>query len=111
MICNMMDEELLAVASFEEIDKARRLLGLEEFSSLKDIKQAFRKKAFLHHPDKSGSQSSQDEEIMKSLNQAYKLLMEYCSCYKYSFNEEDVSRAYPDDAYLKRYLYGWFEGI
>ena len=99
------------MASFEEIDRARRLLDLEEFASLKDIKRAFRKKAFLHHPDKSGSQSGQGEEIMKSLNQSYKLLMEYCSRYKYSFKEEDVSRAYPDDAYLRRYVYGWFEGI
>ena len=86
-------------------------MGLEEFASLKDIKRAYGKKAFLHHPDKSSSQDTQGEEIMKNLNQSYKLLMEYCSRYKYSFKEEDVSRAYPDDAYLRRYVYGWFEGI
>jgi len=99
------------MASFEEIDKARKLLGLEEFAGIKDIKRAYREKAFLYHPDKSGSENAQGEEMMKNLNQAYKLLMEYCSRYKYSFREEDVNRAFPDEAYVRRYVYGWFEGM
>jgi curved DNA-binding protein CbpA len=106
-----MDKETLSMASFEEIDKARRLFGLQEFASLEEIKQAYRKKAFLHHPDKSGNENVQGEEVMKSLNQSYELLLEYCSRYKYSFKEEDIGRAYPDDAYLRRYVYDWFEGM
>jgi curved DNA-binding protein CbpA len=99
------------VAIYEDIDKARKLLGLEQFASLKEIKQAYRKKSFLYHPDKNSGESSQGEEMMKSLNQSYKLLSEYCSRYKYSFKEEDVDRAFPDEAYVRRYVYGWFEGI
>ncbi|MBC8275622.1 MAG: J domain-containing protein, partial [Chloroflexi bacterium] len=79
-----MDGDVSDMASFEEIDKARRLLGLEEFASLKEIKQAYRKKAFLYHRDKSGSENAQGEERMKVLNQSYKLLMEYCYRYKYA---------------------------
>jgi len=111
LICNTTDEEISEVASFEDIDKARRLLGLGEFASLKDTRRAYRKKAMLYHPDKSDGQNAQGEEIMKSVNQAYKLVVGYCSQYEYSFKEEDISRAYPDDAYLRRYVYGWFEGI
>jgi len=111
LICNAIDEEISEVASFEDIDKARRLLGLGEFASLKDIKRAYRKKAFVYHPDKSPGQNDQGEQMMKNINQAYKLLMEYCSRYEYSFKEENVSRAYPDDAYMRRYVHGWFEGI
>jgi hypothetical protein len=48
---------------------------------------------------------------MKRLNWAYKLLLEYCGNYKYSFREEDVARAYPHDEYLRKYYYGWFDGI
>ena len=99
------------MASFEEIDKARKLLGLGQFASLEEIKQAYRKKAFLYHPDKSRSESAQGEEMMKSLNQSYKLLIEYCSRYKYSFKEEDIERAFPDEAYVRRYVYGWVEGM
>ena len=99
------------MASYEEIDKARRLLGLSEFASLEDIKKTYRKKSFLYHPDRSDRENVQDEEMMKRLNQSYKVLLDYCSQYKYSFKEEDVDRAYSDDAYLRRYVYGWFEGM
>jgi len=45
------DKGVSVMANFEEIDKARRLLSLAEFASLKEIKQAYRKKALLYHPD------------------------------------------------------------
>jgi hypothetical protein len=54
----------------------------------------------------SGSENAKGEEMMKSLNQAYELLMEYRSRYKYSFKEADIDRAFPDEAYVRRYVYG-----
>ena len=54
------------MASFEDIDKARRLLGLGEFASLKDTRRAYRKKAMLYHPDKSDGQNAQGEETMST---------------------------------------------
>lgn len=39
------------MANFDEIDRARRLLDLGEAATLKDIKQAYRQKAFQHHSD------------------------------------------------------------
>ena len=99
------------MAKFEEISEARMLLGLDEAATLKEIKQAYRRKSFRHHPDRSSGKDSPDEEMMKKLNWAYKLLMEYCARYKYSFREEDVARTYPHDEYLRKYYDGWFEGI
>lgn len=99
------------MAKFEEIDGARRLLGLAQYASLAEMKQAYRKKAFLYHPDKSGNQNPEGEETMKRLNQAHKSLREYVTQYRYSLAEEDVRRAFPDDDYLRRYVYGWFQGI
>ena len=98
------------MASFEEIDGARRLLGLGEAATLKEIKQAYRKMAFCYHPDRSGEDPEREEE-MKKLNGAYKLLTGYCALYKYTFSEGDVARVYPEDAYMKRYAHGWFDGI
>jgi len=98
------------MAKFEEVDKARRWLGLGERATLKEIKQAYRRKAFQHHPNRGGN-GPQDEETMKELNQAYKLLIDYCANYSYSFSEEDVARTYPYDEYLRKYYYGWFDGI
>ena len=100
------------MANFEEIDEARRLLGLAEVATLREIKQAYRKKAFRHHPDTSSNEdNAQSEETMKRLNWAYKLLMEYCAHYKYSFTEEGVAGTYPYDEYLRKYYRVWFEGI
>jgi len=100
------------MANFTEIDEARRLLGLGETATLKEIKSAYRKMAYRHHPDKHrGSAGAESEEVMKRLNWAYKLLMEYCRDYKYTFGEEDVARTYPHDEYLRKYHYGWFDGI
>ena len=100
------------MANFKEIDEARRLLGLGEAATLKEIKSAYRRLASRYHPDKqSGGARTEGEETMKRLNWAYKLLTEYCSHYKYAFREEDVARTYPHDEYLRKYYYGWFEGI
>ena len=100
------------MASFAEIEEARKLLGLSETATLKEIKSAYRRIAHRHHPDKRGSGTkANSEETMKRLNWAYKLLMDYCSDCKYSFKEEDVARTYPHDEYLRRYYHGWFDGI
>lgn len=98
------------MASFEEIDRARRLLGLGEAATLKEIKQAYRRMASRYHPDRAGEDPEREEE-MKKLNWAYELLTEYCAHYKYTFREEDVARAYPEEEHLRRYAYGWFDGI
>ena len=100
------------MANFNEIDEARRLLGLGEAATSKEIKSTYRRMAFRHHPDRHrDADSTEDEEVMKKLNWAYKLLIEYCHDYKYTFREEDVARTYPYDEYLRRYYHGWFDGI
>jgi DnaJ-class molecular chaperone len=101
-----------AMANFIEIDEARKALGLIESATLKEIKRAYRRLAHRHHPDKrSGTTGEETDETMKRLNWAYKLLVDYCSNYKYSFREDDVARTYPHDEYLRKYYHGWFEGI
>ena len=100
------------MANFNEIEEARKLLGLGEAATFKEIKRAYRTLAHRHHPDKHSSTAiEQTEETMKRLNWAYKLLMDYCTNYKYSFREEDVAKTYPRDEYLRKYYYGWFDGI
>jgi DnaJ-class molecular chaperone len=100
------------MAKFEEIDEARRLLGLGESATLKELEQAYRRKAFRYHPDRnSGGNSSEQEEMMKKLNRAYELLTDYCTSYKYPFSKEEVARTYPYDEYLKNYYNNWFNSI
>jgi len=85
---------------------------LSETATLKEIKGAYKTLSHRHHPDKHGIAAGEENgEMMKRLNLAYKLLMDYCDNYRYSFSEEDVARTYPHDEYLRRYYYGWFDGM
>jgi DnaJ-class molecular chaperone len=94
------------VASFLEIDKARRLLGLGDVADLDEIKSAYRRLAHRYHPDlRNGDKDTR--KAMRELNWAYELLQDYCRRYKYSFREEAVARAYPDEAYLKWWRENW----
>ena len=99
------------MANFAEIDEARKVLGLSESATLKEIKRAYRTLAHRHHPDKRSGDESSEDEIMKKLNWAYKLLMDYCSEYKYSFREEDVARTYSYEEYMRNWRENWFNSI
>jgi DnaJ-class molecular chaperone len=99
------------MTNFNEIEEARKLLGLGEVATLKEIKRAYRMLAHRHHPDKHSGAKSNEDEIMKKLNWAYKLLTNYCDDYKYSFREEDVARTYPDEEYMRKWRKNWFNSI
>ena len=97
--------------NFTEIDEARRLLRLGEDATLKEIKATYRRMANQYHPDKCRYEDREEfEETMKRINRAYKLLVEYCASYKYSFDEEAVRKTYPFDEYLRKFSKGWFDG-
>jgi hypothetical protein len=66
--------------------------------------------AFGYHPD-NGEKGGGGEEMMKQLNWAYKLLLDYCANYSYSFSEEDVVKTYSYEEYLRKFRDGWFDGI
>ncbi len=90
---------------FEDIDRARRCLGLGEEATLEEIKAAYRELARRYHPDKGKS----SEEMMREINWAYEVLMNYISYYRYSFRREDVARHDPDRV-LKRFFEDWMWG-
>ena len=97
--------------NFNEIDEARRLLGLGEAVTLKEIKTAYRRLAHHHHPDKNGSTNEKSNEMMKKLNRAYKVLMDYCNRYRYSFRQEDVAKVYPEEEDFRTWSDKWFNSI
>ena len=84
----------------------------EEVVTLKEIKTAYRTLAHRHHPDKNSSVVGEENgEAMKRLNWAYKLLMDYCNEYKYSFKEDDIARTYYYDEYLRTFKDRWYNSI
>jgi len=88
------------LATFNTINEAREILGVNETATLKEINRAYKQLSHQYHPDVSGNKS---EDTMKKLNQAYKVLMDYVRDYVYSFKEEDIARTYPLDDHMRRH--------
>jgi hypothetical protein len=93
---------VLVKYTFEEIDEARRVLGLGEAATLHEIIAAYRERAKARHPDAGGS-----NEAMKSLNAARRLLLDYCQDAPVSFRKEDVEDADEDEVLARRFYEGW----
>ena len=100
------------MATFEQLNEARELLGLSEMATLKQVKRAYKRAANRYHPDRcKHPDKSKSEEMMKKVNKAYELIMKYVADYNYSFRQEDVERTYPGDEYLRKYKHRWFDSI
>ena len=103
------------ISDFEEIDEARKVLGLEETATLEEIKKTYKRLALKYHPDKCRDEKKKEcEEAFKRINQAKDTLMSYCAGYKYSFKERDVKRNTMDRGFyehLKRFYDGWWGNL
>lgn len=100
------------MANFKEIDEARKLLQLDEYATLEEIKKAYRKLAHKYHPDKCRDEKKKEcEEMFKKIAHANDILMAYCAGYRYSFKEKDVERSTMNKQlykHLKRFYDGWW---
>lgn len=97
---------------FKQVDEARKILGLSEYATGEEIKDAFRHLALKYHPDNCPDKDkARCEEMFKKISNAKDIITMYCSAYKYSFKEKDVNRnAISKEEYehLKRFFDGWW---
>lgn len=91
--------------NFEELDEARKTLGLGVKASMREVKNAFRKLSKKHHPDMGGQMKD-----FKGVCRAYETMMEYIKGYEYSFKIEDVQAQYPEIALEKCFGHDWVGG-
>jgi len=78
--------------SFEEIDWARKRLGLvKDFVAKGEIKKAHQALAFALHPDKNPNTPGIEREF-DEVTKAYKTLWEYCQGEGCSFDEEEFKK-------------------
>lgn len=64
---------------WQEIEWARRMLGLPEQVTRKEIQDAYRARSRKVHPDLS---PEADQNLMEELNRAYRTLMAYSDGYR-----------------------------
>jgi hypothetical protein len=85
-----------------EIDQARRLLGLGERASMAEIKIAYRQMCKQWHPDVVTDKTTGTRK-MKDVNAAYRLLLEYCESYRFSFSPEEIESFDPEKWWSQRF--------
>jgi DnaJ-class molecular chaperone len=92
------------MGKYEEITKARNILGLDEFATLKEIKNKYWELLREWHPDlcKKNKDIRKDKTI-KIIN-AYKTIMDYCEHYRFSFSREEVEKHIsPEELWAKQF--------
>jgi len=82
----------------EEIEKALDILALPKLITRDELKYQYHFLAKKNHPDIGG-----DSDSMEMLNRAYKLLMQYIEKFRYSFDEEEISKQLPGADYVERF--------
>ncbi len=84
----------------EEVDilKALEVLGLPSFITKNDIKNRYRELAKKYHPD-----ICKNDSKMNQINSAYKVLIEYIDNFRYSFDDNELSKQMPNISHSKNF--------
>ena len=93
--------------SFKKIDAARRLLDLEETTTLLQIKTAYRNLAKKYHPDTTQESKKVSEEMMRKLNDAFQLLMEYSLNVPMPLRKENLATQDPEEILSEQFKDDW----
>jgi len=80
--------------TFADLQEAIRILGLGERASIREIKARHRELVKRHHPDTG---NSSDPEMIRQVNAAYRVLLDYVSGYRFSFAENEFYDQNPEE--------------
>jgi curved DNA-binding protein CbpA len=75
---------------FQALDKARKILELPETADLGLIKSHYRRLCQKWHPDRNPERREEAEAMIKTINEAYELIMVLVRNYHYSFRKKDI---------------------
>ena len=103
------------MTDFSRIDEARKLLGLGEYATFREIKEAYRKMVMRYHPDKcKENDKKMCKEMFMRIEDAHNVLKEYCELCNFSFKEQDVKRntsGLKHEDYIKRFYSDWMGNV
>ncbi len=80
------------MSSFEQLIKAKTLLGLRETATLKEIKLSYKNLMKKWHPDKHKESQDKATAMSMKINDAYEIVLAYCNNYEYDFSEEKIKK-------------------
>ncbi len=80
------------MGKYEDITKARGILDIGKTDTLKNIKDKFNKLIKVYHPDVCKEPPDICKKKSEEIISAYKIIMDYCDNYKFSFEKEEVMK-------------------
>ena len=80
--------------TFSELDAARKHLGLKERATLEEIRSSHRALVKKYHPD---SGNADHVAKFRKAEEAYQLIMVYCSHYRFSFEHDEFLEQNPTE--------------
>ncbi len=87
--------------TYIDLKNALQIFGFGERATLKDIRTRYRELVKRHHPD-TGNPG--DAEIIRKVNAAHKLLLEYLAAYQFSFTEEEFYEQNPEERIRQQFM-------
>jgi len=82
----------------KKIEESLETLELPKLITKEDIKRQYHFLAKRHHPDLGG-----DLQRMERINDAYRTLMKYIEEFRYTFDDEEISKQFPEVDYVKQH--------
>ncbi|WP_456434028.1 J domain-containing protein [Nitratifractor sp.] len=83
----------------DDIQKAVELLGLPSMVTKEEVKRRYRSLARRYHPDRPEG----DARKMAQLAEAYGILMDYIENFRYSFDDAELARQFPDRGHTEKF--------
>jgi len=89
---------------YQVITNARNILELPESATMEQIKANYRRLIKKWHPDSCSEKHEVCEEMSRKITDAYRIILDYCSNYNYSFKKEEVDKYLSEEEWwYKRY--------
>jgi len=90
--------------SYADLQEALRVLGLGERATIKEIKTRHRALVKRHHPDTG---STDEPEMIRKVNAAYRVLLDYVAGYRFSFAEDEFYEQNPEERVWMQFAEQW----
>ena len=80
------------ISKYEKILEARKILELPEAATMEEIKDSYRRLIKKWHPDRCVEEKEACLEMTNKIISAYKVILNYCRNYKFSFSQKEVEK-------------------
>lgn len=85
--------------TYQEFQQALSVFGLGERATLEQIRKRHRDLARRCHPDHGAA----DDDAIRQVNAAYRILSEYCRGYRFSFAPEEFYEQHPEEQLRRQF--------